>query len=80
MAHMEALPLEKPGPRVGRIHGHRLGAVGANLGIHYGATKFTLKYMARNEAIPAQNAIMGQRATNLMLVDSSQDGVDEAEA
>lgn len=50
------------------------------LGIHYGATKFTLKYMARNEAIPAQNAIMGQRATNLMLVDSSQDGVDEAEA
>lgn len=32
MAHMEALPLEKPGPRVGRIHGHRLGAVGANLG------------------------------------------------
>lgn len=57
-----------------------LGAVGANLGIHYGATKFTLKYMARNEAIPAQNAIMGQRATNLMLVDSSQDGVDEAEA
>ena len=49
------------------------------LGIHYGATKFTLKYMARNEAIPAQNAIMGQRATNLMLVDSSQDGVDEAE-
>ena len=50
------------------------------MGIHYGATKFTLKYMARNEAIPAQNAIMGQRATNLMLVDSSQDGVDEAEA
>ena len=32
MAHVEALPLEKPGPRVGRIHGHRLGAVGANLG------------------------------------------------
>ena len=50
------------------------------LGIHYGATKFTLKYMARNEAIPAQNAIMGQKATNLMIVDSSQDGVDDAES
>ena len=80
MAHMEALPLEKPGPRVGRIHGIALVLLAQTLGIHYGATKFTLKYMARNEAIPAQNAIMGQRATNLMLVDSSQDGVDEAEA
>ena len=50
------------------------------LGIHYGATRFSLTYMARNEAVPAQNAIMKEKPTNLMIVDSSQEGVDGAEA
>ena len=46
-----------------------------SLGVHYGATRFDITYLDRNKAIPAANAIAGEKATNLLVVDSSQEGV-----
>ena len=51
-----------------------------SLGVHYGATRFDITYLDRAKAIPAANAIAGQKATNLLVVDSSQEGVSDAEA
>ena len=51
-----------------------------SLGVHYGATRFDITYLDRDKAIPAANAIAGQKATNLLVVDSSQEGVSDAEA
>ena len=51
-----------------------------SLGVHYGATRFDITYLDRNKAIPAANAIAGEKATNLLVVDSSQEGVSDAEA
>ena len=51
-----------------------------SLGVHYGATRFDITYLDRNKAIPAANAIAGEKATNLLVVDSSQEGVADAES
>lgn len=51
-----------------------------SLGVHYGVTRFDITYLDRNKAIPAANAIAGEKATNLLVVDSSQEGVSDAEA
>lgn len=51
-----------------------------SLGVHYGATRFDITYLDRAKAIPAANAIAGQKATNLLVVDSSQEGVSDAES
>lgn len=51
-----------------------------SLGVHYGVTRFDITYLERNKAIPAANAIAGEKATNLLVVDSSQEGVSDAEA
>lgn len=51
-----------------------------SLGVHYGATRFDITYLDRAKAIPAANAIAGEKATNLLVVDSSQEGVSDAEA
>lgn len=45
-----------------------------SLGVHYGATRFDITYLDRNKAIPAANAIAGEKATNLLVVDSSAGG------
>lgn len=51
-----------------------------SLGVHYGATRFDITYLDRDKAIPAANAIAGEKATNLLVIDSSQEGVSEAES
>lgn len=51
-----------------------------SLGLHYGATRFDITYLDRDEAIPAANAIAGEKATNLLVIDSSQEGVSDAES
>ena len=51
-----------------------------SLGMHYGATRFDITYLDRDKAIPAANAIAGEKATNLLVVDSSQEGVSDAES
>ena len=51
-----------------------------SLGLHYGATRFDITYLDRDKAIPAANAIAGEKATNLLVVDSSQEGVADAES
>ena len=51
-----------------------------SLGLHYGATRFDITYLDRDKAIPAANAIAGEKATNLLVVDSSQEGVSDAES
>lgn len=51
-----------------------------SLGVHYGATRFDITYLDRDKAIPAANAIAGEKATNLLVVDSSQEGVSDAES
>ena len=51
-----------------------------SLGLHYGATRFDITYLDRDKAIPAANAIAGEKATNLLVVDSSQEGVSDVEA
>ena len=38
-----------------------------SLGVHYGATRFDITYLDRTKAIPAANAIAGQKATNLLV-------------
>ena len=48
--------------------------------MHYGATRFDITYLDRDKAIPAANAIAGEKATNLLVVDSSQEGVSDAES
>lgn len=45
-----------------------------SLGVHYGATRFDITYLDQAKAIPTANAIAGQKATNLLVVDSSQGG------
>ena len=45
-----------------------------SLGVHYGATRFDITYLDRDKAIPAANAIAGEKATNLLVIDSSQEG------
>lgn len=51
-----------------------------SLGVHYGATRFDITYLDRDKAIPAANAIAGEKATNLLVIDSSQEGVSDAES
>lgn len=51
-----------------------------NLGVHYGATRFDITYLDRDKAIPAADAIAGEKATNLLVIDSSQEGVSDAES
>ena len=51
-----------------------------SLGVHYGATRFDITYLDRDKAIPAADAIAGEKATNLLVVDSSQEGVSDAES
>lgn len=51
-----------------------------SLGVHYGATRFDITYLDRDKAIPAANAIAGEKATNLLVIDSSQAGVSDAES
>ena len=51
-----------------------------SLGLHYGATRFDITYLDRDKAIPAADAIAGEKATNLLVVDSSQEGVSDAES
>ena len=51
-----------------------------SLGVHYGATRFDITYLDRAKAIPAANAIAGEKATNLLVIDSSQEGVSDAES
>lgn len=51
-----------------------------SLGLHYGATRFDITYLDRDKAIPAANAIAGEKATNLLVIDSSQEGVSDAES
>ncbi|MGE4704306.1 Uncharacterised protein [Bifidobacterium breve] len=51
-----------------------------SLGLHYGATRFDITYLDRDKAIPAADAIAGEKATNLLVVDSSQEGVADAES
>ena len=51
-----------------------------SLGVHYGATRFDITYLDRDKAIPAADAIAGEKATNLLVIDSSQEGVSDAEA
>lgn len=49
-----------------------------SLGVHYGATRFDITYLDRDKAIPAADAIAGEKATNLLVIDSSQEGVSDA--
>ena len=49
-------------------------------GVHYGATRFDSTYLDRDNAIPAADAIAGEKATNLLVIDSSQEGVSDAES
>lgn len=51
-----------------------------SLGVHYGATRFDITYLDRDKAIPAADAIAGEKATNLLVIDSSQEGVSDAES
>ncbi len=51
-----------------------------SLGVHYGATRFDITYLDRDKAIPAGDAIAGEKATNLLVIDSSQEGVSDAES
>ena len=51
-----------------------------SLGLHYGATRFDITYLDRDKAIPAADAIAGEKATNLLVIDSSQEGVSDAES
>lgn len=51
-----------------------------SLGVHYGATRFDITYLDRDKAIPAADAIAGEKATNLLVIDSSQKGVSDAES
>ncbi len=51
-----------------------------SLGVHYGATRFDITYLDRDKAIPAADAIDGEKATNLLVIDSSQEGVSDAES
>lgn len=51
-----------------------------SLGVHYGATRFDITNLDRDKAIPAANAIAGEKATNLLVIDSSQEGVSDAES
>lgn len=51
-----------------------------SLGVHYGATRFDITYLDRDKAIPAANAIAGEKATNLLVIDSSQESVSDAES
>lgn len=49
-----------------------------SMGLHYGSTTIKLRYLDRNKAIPERNAMADVRPRNLMLIDSSQDGVTDA--
>lgn len=49
-----------------------------SMGLHYGATTIKLHYLDRNKAIPERNAMADVKPRNLMLIDSSQEGVSEA--
>lgn len=51
-----------------------------SLGVHYGATRFDITYLDRDKAIPAADAIAGEKATNLLVIDSQQEGVSDAES
>ena len=51
-----------------------------SLGVHYGATRFDITYLDRDKAIPAADAIAGEKATNLLVIDSLQEGVSDAES
>lgn len=51
-----------------------------SLGVHYGATRFDITYLDRDKAIPAADAIAGEKAMNLLVIDSSQEGVSDAES
>lgn len=51
-----------------------------SLGVHYGATRFDITYLDRDKAIPAADAIAGEKATILLVIDSSQEGVSDAES
>lgn len=51
-----------------------------SLGVHYGATRFDITYLDRDKAIPAADAIAGEKVTNLLVIDSSQEGVSDAES
>ncbi len=51
-----------------------------SLGVHYGATRFDITYLDRDKAIPAADAIAGEKATNLLVIDRSQEGVSDAES
>ena len=80
VGQVEAIPLARSGQSVGRVHGHRIGVAGGKLGRALRCHAVRHHVFGSNKAIPAANAIAGEKATNLLVVDSSQEGVSDAEA
>ena len=80
VGQVEAIPLARSGQGLGCVHGHRIGVAGGKPGRALWCHAVRHHVFDRDKAIPAANAIAGQKATNLLVVDSSQEGVSDAEA